>query len=460
MKILFRKLVNTAVVTAAIGAGALVCAASCTGTPAVCTVNLADYSSSCGGTGQTASYGVCPAGIYAAVQAAAAHFSGGINPNDTWNIKINGDKFDLSTDVPATGTKGIFDITGLWPAGTGSVNFVGASNGHATFIIPNAYGAVYGENISHVHFSYVTFEDAQMTVSQGVVVTPGSGQKGYIDVTVPSGFPTPNDLYNLAVANNGSFGGGYIRAYTNTTTPQLINTDSSNTQIGWSADPTLVSGSTWRIYFTSSTKAVPSVYYSGTVVACVKAPGVAGGYFLSNIGHPQGTDVGFDHVTWYDQARGVFRNIIKPFVTNSYILPRAAISGQGPCMATPDGGPQFGQPGDTAYTLTGVNVTNLYADRTGDDTIAIFNAGSDTTSSVTGSTINGSFARDINLYYSCHVNVPFDSSLCNGGAGGNCGGTGTVNTITDCTTWGGYATPADYQGCITDTANVCTNFPL
>jgi hypothetical protein len=67
----------------------------------------------------------------------------------------------------------------------------------------------------------------------------------------------------------------------------------------------------------------------------------------------------------------------------------AAINGQTPCLATPGGGPQIGQPNDPA--TSGHLVKNCRFIALGDDAVAFFNA----TGKISGCYIRDSFVRGI-----------------------------------------------------------------
>jgi len=437
--------------------------------PNATVIDLSTYANLCGGTNVTysgaATYPVCLESIAAAMGVATTALNGG---SGSYILNIDAGTYDLSSETlwNHPSQKGVFVPTTVWPTAANAVLYIqGSSTGNTTIISDSSLPTIWALNLSHVHFNNLTFQRGMATVGMGLVSSfaSGHGTTGSMKITVPSNFPSPIAVWqeaanvNSGVSSGGtSINAGYIRAYTNAMQPQLIGSDPNNTQIGWSAIPTANSDGTFTITFNKSTLQTPDTYSNN--FACLKMVGIAQAYYFNDIsGGTTGTDVGFNNVTWYDQARGVWRNIINPFVTNSYILPHAPPNGpgtQGFCMSTPDGGPQFGQPGDGAYPLTGVYVNNLNSDRSGDDTIAIFNA-SDASSTITSSTINSAFARDINLYYSCFVNAPY---LGYGSPTGFTGPTGTPNVITNCGINNDY--PTQYNGCITDTAKVCTNFPL
>jgi len=440
------------------------------------TVDMGSYATDCSGTGVShsgaASYDVCLESLTAAISAAKTALNGG---SGTYTITVAAGTYNMGNETAwnHTSAKGVINVSSIWPTASGATLIFEGSTSGTVFITDNSLVTIWGTNVSNLEFENLTFERNAATVTQGTVATfsPGSGTTGYVEFTVPSGFPLPTTVWqeaadvNDGVSSGGtSINSGWMRAYSNATNPQLIGTSSTNAQIGWSAEPTLVSGSTYKITFSSGSKVLPDTY-SGAV-ACLKMTGVAQAYYFNDLGGgTTGTNVGFNNVTWYDQARGVWRNIVSPYVTNSYILPRAAIGGQGFCMSTPDGGPQISQPGDAALNLN-AQINNFYSDRTGDDTIAIFNDSNTTIGSgsyITNSTINSAFARNINLFYSCYVNVPMPQDP---------GPPSNANTVTNCwsadtsTTGYNYEVPftgstgtisdglsaSYYKGCVTDTS--------
>ena len=80
----------------------------------------------------------------------------------------------------------------------------------------------------------------------------------------------------------------------------------------------------------------------------------------------------FERVRWTRQSRGVFRlGTNDVTIKDCEILKDPPIQGQGWCLSTSDGGPQFGQPNDPY--MHKVKVVNFYAENTGDDALAFFN---------------------------------------------------------------------------------------
>ena len=391
------------------------------------TVNMSTYASDC-----TAPKTICIDSFAKAIKAAKTWYK--TNPGGTYNLDINAGTYDFSDETTDNGSSvnGAIDVSGIFPTGTGSFNLVGAGSSTTTLITSNGLETFHGTSVSHIHISGLTLRRGSMTVTQGVVTATGPG---YVTIQIPSGFPLATDLY---VAGSGI--GRYLRVYDNSNPANpVMNTDPSNTQVPYGANtaPTCT-GNSCTYYLNNTSLVVPAIYTAANQIVGVKAEGEGQAYYFANLGGTGGEDVGFNDIIWYDMSRGVWRNITSPYVTNSQILRRAAIGGQQPAMSTPSGGPQFGQPGDT-YTLGNILVNNFTAVATGDDTIAVFN---DTTSTSTleNTTIYSGFARTINLDNSCHVGL-------------------SNNTGYYCSPQ--FDHPTEYNGCITDTSDTpCTNFPL
>ena len=469
--------------------------ATCTGSgPYTCTADLGSFAAKCspGGTLITglsksngATYYACAESFTAAVADAKAAFNAHSTSNVTYNLTIAGGTYDMSGEtVTTTAYITLNTVPNAQASVTDALNITGATTGTRTVLVTNnSVEPIYARNVSHLHFGYIDFQRNVATTTMGVVTSVATA--GQISFTVPTGFMDPQTLYDNAISDGGGNFTNYqaIRAYTDATSPQLVNV-ADNHQIFWGQGTTTghpscateevngsyychptYSGGVWTIYFDdgSASTYAPSDAYTGAMV-CLKMEGPAQAYMFDDTGlysmspsQPPGTDVGFDHVTWQDMARGAFRYITSPFVTNSSIVARAAISGQNYCLSVPTGGPQFNQPQDNLTYNVNATVDHFTATNTGDDTIAIFNDNNNSSttigaySKVTNSTISGSFARDVNLNYSCYVGVPVPYDP---------GPPTNANTISNC--WStapnsqGEAYPSYYSGCVTDTAQVCS----
>jgi hypothetical protein len=392
----------------------------------------------------------CIESFNAAINDAQAVFSS--DSQATYNLTLDSGVYNLGNETSSnhSSAKGVINVSDTWPTANGlNISGAGDSGGSATELITdNSLPTIWGTKVSQVHFSGILFARDNPTTTFGTAVS--CSPTGYVDITIPTGFPSVSAIY----AGLGA-GGMYLRAYDNSTPSNPVplsdgtDNDKFNAQVSWGDDtaPALQTSGAWRLYFDSSSLAVPSEYCDTNAVVAVKSEFNAQAYYFNDIATNgtlgPGTNIGFNNITWQDESRGVWRDVTYAYVTNSAIVQRPAISGQAWVLSVPDGGPQIGQPGDGAYSTQNPTVSNFTASNTGDDTLAIFNdnagsscvvgTGVDCTGSATFSniTIKNSFVRDINLYNSCHVTL---TTISNSGC----------NTSL-------FDTPSEYGACITDT---------
>jgi len=309
---------------------------------------------------------VCIESIAQAVSDASSYLASG----DLVNIYFPTGTVDISWETKYNSTgghgtnysaNGYIDVTGVRPAFAGGYQGelrVAGSGSGSTLITDNSLTTIYGKNLADVKFVSFTFTRSVATTSQGVVTSTGLNTAGQITFNVPnSSFLTPLQLYQNAIYDHGGTEANteYIRAYTNSATAPVIVNVADNTQIAWGARtttcpqtldsfgycaPHLNGDGTWTIYFdngSAGTKA-PSDAYTGNFVG-MKMEGPAQAYYFYDNSYPTGDSVGFDHVTWQDMSRGVWDNITNAFVTNSSIVPRAALGGQAFCLSVPTTSP-------------------------------------------------------------------------------------------------------------------------
>ncbi|MEJ0049416.1 MAG: hypothetical protein WDN04_27430 [Rhodospirillales bacterium] len=293
------------------------------------------------------------------------------------------------------------------------------------------------------------------SATQGTYVSQASRTFGGLDYTtltldIAAGFPTPLDLYNINCAANGDLrcsdaglstvtNNIYMRAYTNTAAPKLIQSTSdadSNAQNPWgypslggairaAVKPTQPDAANfpdrWTITLSTpvSNRDFPSVYSETTGGAlnliCMKVDHASAFWFDDN--PSGGTDVIMNNMVWIGAARGTFRGIrggladgtLGVQVYNSSIERDAPVGGQVPCLSSQSGGMQIGNPNDAP--IYGNAVFGLKAEATGDDSLAMFNdiggkpVGDGTfypQTYIRQSVIGNSFARDILLMTNHH----------------------------------------------------------
>jgi hypothetical protein len=368
------------------------------------TKDLAAYASAC--VGHTKST-VCTESFDRAIGDARKDLAA--HPDDIYLIRIPAGTFDFSAETPGDSSgrghrasTAAITVSDISPAGKGRLILQGAGKDKTMLITNDSLEGVRGEHVSHLTIAGLTFNRPGMTTTQGNVVD--ASKPGQVTLDIQPGFPTPGSIYRAEP------GGKYIRVYTNSrTNPQLVLT-LTNEQIAWGGTkpPEQVPGSPsrWTLYFSRPSQS-PSADYTRGALVCVKSKQSNQAY-LFNDAPAGGSDIVFDDIRWLQQSRGAFRGGIVGIKVLNSEAPRApAIQGQTPCLASPAGGPQIGQPKDppTHDNL----VENFFAEGTGDDSIAFFNddgkPGTPTASIVRNAHIANSFAREILLANSPGVTV-------------------------------------------------------
>jgi hypothetical protein len=217
------------------------------------------------------------------------------------------------------------------------------------------------------------------TVSQGLVVETAPGK---VVLEIQEGFPTPAMIFN-PLSDQGRF----LRRYTNSRTdPHVVQED--NEQIPWTRARHL-DGRRWEIEL--KRKEQLATYAEGGLIG-IKSKHSKGNTEFGGQTYwfYAGADFLFHSVKWTHKSRGVFRGGFEKVQLVDCVIDRApAINGQTPCLATPGGGPQIGQPNDPA--TSGHVVKNCRFIALGDDAVAFFNA----TGMISGCYIRDSFVRGI-----------------------------------------------------------------
>ena len=239
--------------------------------------------------------------------------------------------------------------------------------------------ALYGRDVHGVTFADMHMTRKDYTVSQGLVVEVAPGR---VILDIHPGFPTPNMIFNPF-----SKQGRFLRRYTNSATdPEVI--EENNEQIPWTRCR-LIDARQWQLDLKQKNKVAN--YSKGDLIGIKskhsKGDTEFGGqtyWFYS------GSDFLLQSVKWTHKSRGVFRGGFEKVQFVDCVIDRApAINGQTPCLATPGGGPQIGQPNDPA--TSGHLVKNCRFIALGDDAVAFFNA----TGKISGCYIRDSFVRGI-----------------------------------------------------------------
>lgn len=296
------------------------------------------------------------------------------NPRQIVEINIPRGVYDLSSSPRA------IDVSDVKPGDGGWLIFRGVSSRTTTLKFSKTGVWIYGKNAHRVAFQGIQMIADKPTVSQGHVVSVG---KGKVVLDIQDGFATPGDIFCPGVDRN------WIRQYTDSQTNPMIIQDAVipvNEQIRW-ATTTRLAGRRWQMNL-SNPKVVPP-YKVGALIG-IKAKQTGNTYFFYGSSH-----ITFDDVEWQGKSRGVFRGgTSNVTISNCRIRRGEPINGQSPCLSTPDGGPQIGQPNDEP--TKGNRVENCDFVASGDDSIAFFKS----SGIIRNNRVRDSFARGILLYQS------------------------------------------------------------
>jgi len=319
-------------------------------------------------------YGLDAKGIRQAISAARAHFA--IAPNDMVILEFGEGSFWLEDEGREKGT---IDLSGIKPGPEGRLVFQGKGMDKTTLVFADNKHALYGRGVHRVTFADMHMTRKDYTVSQGHVVEVAPGT---VILDIQPGFPTPDMIFDH-LSDQGRF----LKRYTDSKTdPQIIV--QNNEQISWTHCKHL-GGRRWQLEIKPKRKVAD--YSKGDFIG-IKSKHSKGDaefdgqtyWFFS------GSDILFQSVRWTHKSRGVFRGGFEKVQFVDCVIDRAPpINGQAPCLATPGGGPQIGQPNDPA--TSGHLVKNCRFIALGDDAVAFFNA----TGKISDCYIRDSFVRGI-----------------------------------------------------------------
>lgn len=319
-------------------------------------------------------FGITAEGIRKAVGAAKIHFDNA--SNDVVILEFEAGSFRLEDRGPSKGT---IDLSGIRPGPNGRLIFQGKGMDRTILVFADNKHALYGRDVRRVTFADMHMTRKDYTVSQGLVVEVAPGR---VVLDIHPGFPTPDMIFN-PLSKQGRF----LRRYTNSATdPQVI--EQNNEQLPWTRS-SHIEGRRWQLDLKQKNRVAD--YSAGDLIGIKskhsKGKTEFGGqtyWFYS------GSDFLFQSVKWTHKSRGVFRGGFEKVQILDCVIDRAPpINGQTPCLATPGGGPQIGQPNDPP--TSGHLVKNCRFIATGDDAVAFFNA----TGKISGCYIRDSFARGI-----------------------------------------------------------------
>lgn len=314
-------------------------------------------------------YGITGKGLNTAIKDARKHFQ--LAPNDTLVLELDAGRYSLK---PTPNQQGIINLSHVKPGPRGRLIIKGQGIDKTVLVFDDSEHAIVGRHTYRVTMSHMHMTREKYTVSQGHVISTAPGK---LVLKIQPGFPTPADIFNP-----DSDQGRYLKRYENSQTdPRIVTRD--NEQIAWkSARP--LGDSIWEIRL-KQRQLVPH-YPKGALIG-IKSKHGGQTYWFNG-----GSDFKFDHIKWTHKTRGVFRGAFDKIHIIHCITDRAApIHGQTPCLASPGGGPQIGQPWDPP--TKGNLVKNCRFIASGDDAVAFFHG----KGTISDCYIQDAFARGILL---------------------------------------------------------------
>lgn len=320
-------------------------------------------------------YGTSAAGIRAALRDAKTIFHE--SPDKLVVLQFDAGTFALEDQSSAKGT---IDLSGIKPGEKGRLIFQGAGMDKTVLSFCDNKHAIFGRDVYRVTMAGMHMTRTNYTVSQGHVVSTAPGK---VVLDIQEGFPTPAEIFNPQ-----SDQGRFLRRYTDSRSdPHMI--EENNDQLPW-VRATHAGGQRWEIVL--KRKGEMADYAEGELIG-IKSKHGGQTYWFDG-----GSDIVFESVKWTQKTRGVFRGGFDRIQFLNCVTDRSPpIHGQTPCLASPDGGPQIGQPNDPP--ITGNVVRNCSFTASGDDAVAFFNASGE----ISGCHIRDAFARGILMANSPNV---------------------------------------------------------
>jgi hypothetical protein len=323
--------------------------------------------------------------MVAALAAAREHFRGA--PDSTLVLAFPAGTYTFE------GTQASIDLPNSFAPGAGGRLVIHGAGPDATTLV-TARGDATGidaRNVQRVTFKCLHFARNYYTVTQGDVV---SVTRDAMVIALHEGYPTPEALWSIPGKRIQQ--GKYLRKYSSDPDDPRVLLDTENRQVHYDPERSFeVRDRVWSFWMTSNQASANSYYQPGDTVG-IKTKHGANTYFFAG-----GDDIVFEDILWTHRSRGVLRsgiNNIRFTRCKTERLP--PLHGRAPCLSTPGGGPQIGQPNDSR--TTNITVEDCDFDSSGDDNFALFN--------VDGAVIRNtrtanSFARSILLHDDTDVRI-------------------------------------------------------
>lgn len=320
-------------------------------------------------------WGVTQQGIINAIKEAKKHFQS--LPNDSIIILIPEGTFDIGGNKNHS-----INISNIKPGQQGRLIFKGAGKDKTILIATDREEhSIYGRDMYRITFEGIHFTRDYCTVLQGTVVSVATGE---VILDLHDGFPTPDSLWQYGIVGDW---GLYFKKYTNDIdNPQILTED--NDQIAWDKEGTYkIEGKRWK--FALRQLHLTPDYKPGDIIG-IKLKHGGQTYWLAN-----GGGITFKDCKWTQKTRGVLRMGISNIKFIDCVTGRGPrVAGRVPCLASPGGGPQCGQPNDPV--INNVLIENCVFIASGDDNVAFFNVNGGI---IKNCRITDSFARGIFLYH-------------------------------------------------------------
>ncbi len=311
-------------------------------------------------------FDVTAAGLQQGIEEAKTHFQS--HPDDTVVLEIDAGKYELKDDGEHKGT---LVLSGIHPGANGRLVIRGKGMNETVLVFDDDKHGMYGLDVNRVTFADLHMTRDRLTISQGLVQSVGPG---HVILKIDDGYPSPQDLYD---ASNET--GRFLRRYKRVNgEPQMDH--ENNVQLAWHMPVDMGQG-VWELKL-NRPGFTPS-YQPGDLIA-VKSKRGGQAFWFSG-----GKDLRFERVKWTLKTRGKVRKDSQKIEMIDCVTDRTKVNGQWPCLASPEGGPQFGHPGDGV--VTGVLISGCHFTGSGDDAIGLF----EVEGRVENCVIQDAFARGI-----------------------------------------------------------------